>query len=215
MDTESNHIDLKEGVKKGTAKRRAGKETSVKIINAARELLTQENYSKFSMRNIAKLAGVNLRNLQYYYPSPEDLANALFLDLLSTVRANHEACIAKAGPTEVERFEAILRFELQDIMCREARQFFLQLWVLIGSMDNYEGTMLGKIFSLRIALFTEHIKELDPTASEEEIRYRTTLLESVFEGLMIVLASHRQDAPETKKFIEYAYNQCMSIARGD
>jgi len=214
MGTKSDHAGVKQGVRPGTAKRRDGKETSVKIIRAARELLTQENYSKFSMRNIAKLAGINLRNLQYYYPRHEDLVNALALDLISSVRTNHKACIADAGPTAVERFEAVLRFELQDTMSRETRQFFLQLWVLIGSMDNYEGTMLGKIFSLRIAVLADHIKELDPSASATEVRHRTTLLDSVLEGLMVVLASSKQEASETKDFIEYAFNKCMAIAQG-
>ena len=64
----------------GTAKHRAGKATAQKILDAARDLLTERGQSNFSMRNVAEAAGLHLANVQYYYPKRDDLVRAMLLD---------------------------------------------------------------------------------------------------------------------------------------
>ena len=61
---------------RGTASRRANNETAGRIVLAARELLMDEGYAQFSMRNVAARAGVHLANVQYYFKTREDLVVA-------------------------------------------------------------------------------------------------------------------------------------------
>ena len=54
-----------------------GNDTAARIVLAARELLMNEGYAQFSMRNVAARAGLHLANVQYYYKTREDLVRAL------------------------------------------------------------------------------------------------------------------------------------------
>ena len=47
------------------------KETAV--LEAARTLLAEKGYAKFSMRGVAAAMGVSLRAVQHYFPTKKDL----------------------------------------------------------------------------------------------------------------------------------------------
>ena len=124
------------GVRQGTATRRAGRETAARLVAAAHEQLEVETLERFSMRNVAERAGVSLANLQYYFPRREDLLRALYQDLDTRYRAAYEEVLAQAPDDPVERFQAVLEYNMKDISKRSTRQFFMQLWALLGSIDN-------------------------------------------------------------------------------
>ena len=206
---------LQNSVREGTAKRRGGKETANRILEAAEELLTHENLAKFSMRNVASRAGINLRNLQYYFPTRGDLVQALFLKLDERYRRAYGHCMQEAEQSPLGRFKAVLEFNLQDITQRETRQFFMQLWVLLGSLDNFEGKVLGNLFSLHIDQLSEYIAALQPSIPEAELKSRATLLEGILEGLMVVLSTQEPNGAETDQVVQLAYRQCLAIAVGE
>ncbi len=129
----------KNGVKKGTATRQAGKQTSARLVEAAYEQLQSENFERFSMRNVAERAGVSLPNLQYYFPKREDLAQALSFHMGELYARAYEECLKDAPENPRERFKLVLRYNMQEITKRSTRQYFIQLWALIGAMDNFTG----------------------------------------------------------------------------
>jgi AcrR family transcriptional regulator len=109
------------GVRQGTATRRAGKETAARLVAAAHDQLEAETLERFSMRNVAERAGVSLANLQYYFPRREDLLRALYQDLGTRYRAAYEEVLAQAPDDPVERFQAVLEYNMKDISKRGAR----------------------------------------------------------------------------------------------
>ena len=203
------------GVRKGTAKRPSGQETSSRILLAARELLAEEDITRFSMRNVANRAGVNLRNLQYYYPSRENLVQALLIDVSEQYRRYYEDCAADADGTPLQQFKAVLDFNMQDVTRRETQQFFMQFWVLLGSLDNFRSEYLARQFSLHVEHLSPLVAALQPDLSETEVRCRAILLDAVLEGVMVVLAGHKPDDAETRDILKLAYDQCLGIALGD
>ena len=152
----------------GTATRTGGKKTAQKIIHAARSILMSEDYTHFTMRNVAKMAGVHLANVQYYYPKREDLLHALFVDTGNRYLQAYEQCIAKAPDSPLERFKAVVDYSLQDIVATDTRRFFMQLWALLGSMDNYSGRLLGELYAIDIKQLGLRIQEMHPKIARKK-----------------------------------------------
>ena len=150
------------GVRQGTATRRAGRETAARLVAAAHEQLEVETLERFSMRNVAERAGVSLANLQYYFPRREDLLRALYQELDTRYRAAYEEVLAQAPDDPVERFQAVLEYNMKDISKRSTRQFFMQLWALLGSIDNFEGHYIGELYAIDIPCWANTYRPCNP-----------------------------------------------------
>ena len=202
------------GVRRGTATRRAGKETATRLVAAAHEQLELERLEHFSMRHVAERAGVSLANLQYYFPRREDLLRALYQDLDTRYRAAYETVLAEAPADPVKRFEAVLDYNMKDISKRATRQFFMQLWALLGSLDNFEGHYIGELYAIDIALLGEHIQAMRPTAGPAEIERRATLIASMIEGLMVTMGDLEGRRLPREALLKSARETAMAIALG-
>lgn len=214
MAAQSAKKSSKRGVRQGTATRRAGKETAARLVQAAYELLETEHYERFSMRNVAERAGVSLANLQYYFPRREDLAQALSHHMDSVYRTAYEECLIDAPASPKERFKLILRYNMQEISKRSTRQYFIQLWALLGSMDDFAGHHLSELYAIDIKQLSEHIEAIYPDVGTGEIRKRATLIAAMIEGLMVVMGDTSQDKKLTENLLDYAFETALAIADG-
>lgn len=208
----SKAVELR--VREGTARSRAGKATAKKIIQAARELLTQRGHAQFSMRNVAEAAGLHLANVQYYFPRREDLIHALFIDTGNRYQAAYEKILASAPDDPVRRFEIVLRYNIRDIMKRKTRQFFIQLWALLDELDGHTGRLLRELYAFDIAQLSELIAQMHPDLSAAEIERRATLLAAFIEGLMVVHGSRSIRKADGVKLSDQAFATGVSIANG-
>jgi AcrR family transcriptional regulator len=202
------------GVRDGTAKRRAGKATAARLVQAAHDLLESESLDKFSMRSVAERAGVSLANLQYYFPRREDLALAMTLDLDKRYRNAYEEYLADAGDKPLERFRSVLRFQLQDASKKSTRQFFIQFWALLGSLDDFEGDYLGKTYDIDIAHLMENISAMQPGLVEDEVRRRAILIASLVEGLLVVINALPDNDGSRGKLLSSAFDLAEATALG-
>lgn len=199
------------GVRRGTATRRAGQRTAAQIVEAALEVLGNEACAPFSMRAVAEQAGVSLANLQYYYPSRDDLLHAVFAEFGRSYAAAYEQEMAAAPDSPRQRFEAAIRWNLQDISQRRTRQTFVRLWELLGSLDGFTGRLWGELYEIDIGQLAVLIRAMHPSVSEVEIRLRATFLAAMIEGLMIVQGESRRGG---RALVSRALAQAFVIADG-
>jgi len=203
------------GVRRGTATRRAGQVTAARIVEAAQVLLETDAYERFSMRSVAERAGVSLANLQYYFPKREDLAKALNLEVGKRYQAAYEDCLKDAPGDPVERFKVVLRYNMQDISKRPTRQFFIQLWALLGSLDDFRGQYLQQLYAIDIYQLQEPIKAIHPRMGDVELERRATLIAAMIEGLMVVSGDLQQQAANREALFEAAFETALAIACGE
>lgn len=211
MGTKDEPALNRHGTKKGTATRSSGKRTAARLVQVAHDLLATEPFENFSMRAVADRAGVGLANLQYYFPHREDLARALYLDVGDRYQAAYNRCLENAPEEPAERFKAILRWNMHDITLKSTRQFFIQLWTLLGSIDNYEGCYLHELYAIDINQLSEHISAIDPTADYDDLRRRATLIAAMIEGLLLV-GNLGQDPAATRTLLDQATETALAIA---
>ncbi|MFK7734032.1 MAG: TetR/AcrR family transcriptional regulator [Pseudomonadales bacterium] len=202
--------------RKGTATRRAGAQTATKLIATAHDLLETQPLARFTMRNIAESAGVSLANLQYYFPRREDLVHAMSVDLDQRYRKAQAAVLADMDTgSPLERFQAVLRYQLEDISLKSTRQFFIQYWALLGSMDGFKGSYLKDLYAYDIAQITEHLAELRPELSEQRLIEISTLIAAMIEGLMLMIEGTEKKAPLNTKLIDAAFDSALALAMSE
>ena len=197
----------------GTSER--GKATAQRVIDAARELLMTKGYVQFSVRNVAARAGLHLANVQYYFPTRDDLMGALVKDIDTRYRAAYGHARDKAPQDHIARFRALLQFALRDIERAPTRRFFIQLWGLLNSLDGGSGGPLSEAYAIDIQHLSECVAELEPELDQVEIRRRATLLAAMIEGLLVVHSAHSRNRKEMKALLSRAEKVCMQIARGN
>jgi AcrR family transcriptional regulator len=197
--------------RKGTATTHSGKATATRILEVARELLMTEGAGELSMRNIAKRAGLHLNNVQYYFPKRDDLVQALIIDIGERYQRAHDELLNGTPDDPLARFQAIVRFNLQDTFDPSTRQLFIQLWALLSAVDRHTGRLLGKLYDINISQLGANLARIHPHETEAEIRHRATLVAAVTEGLMVV---HGPNGPKSKDrhLIEHAYDMAMEVA---
>ncbi len=174
------------GPRRGTATRKAGQRTAAIIVDAALDVIGGEARVAFSLRAVAEQAGVSLANLQYYYPSRDDLLRAMFAEFGRRYSAACEAALAGVKGTPREHFVAAIRWNLEDITQRRTRQTFVRLWEMLASLDDYTGRLWGELYEVDIEQLAGLIRAMHPKVPMAELRLRATLLAAMIEGLMVV-----------------------------
>lgn len=196
-------------------RRITGQETAARIVAAAYELLRSERFSAFSMRGIAKRAEVRLASVQYHFPTMEDLIRALIA--LNTRRYTdaYRTAVENRGDSARERLEAVIAFNLEDIQKSDTRRFFIRLWPLLESLDDFSGSLLTELYSAQFALLSERIRDAHPEIVPAEAKRRAELVAALIEGMFITLPPTKETRPQRNILRKRAIRLCMAIADGE
>ena len=173
-----------ESLAKGTATRARGRARVEAILQAAYELLGSADFSEFSMRSVAARAGVDLKNVQYYFSTKKDLVRAL----LECLGYGHEEDLASSeddGVDPVERLRRHLRQWLDDNLRPEIRRLNIHSWVIFDSSFEYSGEGMVQFYQRFLVRIEARIKDIDPTLKLAEVRVRARLVASLLEGAML------------------------------
>jgi AcrR family transcriptional regulator len=195
--------------------RRRGNPTAQRLLDAAREVLTRDGSAAFSVRNVAQEAQLRLATVQYYFPTRDELVRAMMRDTESRYRAAYEKCLARVPAKPLERFKAILRFNLKDVANPVTRRWIMQMWALLSTLDAQSGTLLDEFYDMDVAALSTYIAELCPGTAAAEIRRRATLLGAMLEGLVVVRGAHSSSPAELKRLSTLAEQLGVQIARGE
>jgi AcrR family transcriptional regulator len=196
--------------RKGTATTDSGKATAARILEVARELLMTRGAAELSMRNIATRAGLHLNNVQYYFPKRDDLVQALIVDIGERYQRAYDEMLNGTTDDPLERFQAIVRFNLHDGFNPRTRQLFVQLWALLSTVDRNTGRLLGKLYDMNISQLSVSLARIHPQESEADIRHRATLVAALTEGLMIVHGP--AESKKDRRLIEHGYAMALDVA---
>jgi AcrR family transcriptional regulator len=179
---------------KGRARRQA-------ILAAARSVLLDKDYTKFSLRNIAAGAGIHLANLQYYFPSKSAVIHALVEQIVQEYEGRYQARFAELPEMPHPRFVAMLDFLIEDIRDAQTRRFFVQLWALLESFDtSRRALLLNELYAPHIGGIARYVGELNPRLSAGARRQRATMIAAMIDGMMLMLlnadAERAPDEPD-------------------
>ncbi len=179
-----------------------GKKRIVEILEACRTVLIDKGYTQFSLRNIAKEAGIHLSNLQYYFRTKEDLLNALISYNAEKYFENYNQLFESLPQTPYPKFVAVLDYLLEDIKDPLTRRFFIQFWALLDASDEHSGKLLNEMYAPQIAHLNEHLNDLNPDLSSGVRQQRAAIITSMIDGMMLMLEDADCDIAKNEPGIE-------------
>lgn len=202
-----------QALEKDTKKRsRAGAKTYSKIVECAYEILGTESYEQLTMQGIAKRLGIRLSNVQYYFSSRADLIAAL-LDHNNQLYFEQWETIFNSLEDDPEQlFRAFVTFNLTDTKRESTRHFFIQLWPLLSTADDYSGSLLKEMYEPQMSRLMELIINLSPGLSETEARIRAELIASMLEGFMVTTPAAMGSKQKDKRRDELTMEAALHIA---
>ena len=160
------------------------------ILRAAHELLAFEGYPSFTIRNIAKRAGISVGNVQYYFQSKNALLQELLLFVTERYNREYRRVFSKTADTPKDRFYAFIDFLLTDMTEPLRRGFFFQVWALAPS-DNFVEECMEQSFARYREAVSDLIAELVPGLTKAERDKRASAIQSLIEGTQLSLTKKK------------------------
>lgn len=187
-----------------------GKSSVENILQAATDLLIDQGYHKFSLRKVADAADVRLGNLQYYFPTKDQLVAAL-LDRTIQVYIDGFEQLRSQGTPE-EQFRAIIKEVLSDLASRETTVFFPELW----SLSNHEESVaraMEQMYSRYRQVLADVISEVNPTLTETQVTRLALFISCSMEGHTVFVGYQKPWASEIPNIIEMATQSFLWLIR--
>jgi AcrR family transcriptional regulator len=166
-------------------RRRKGIATRAAILDAAKELLLEEGYGRFVFRSVAKRAGVEPGNVQYYFASKNDLIRGVLVTELESYEERLENAVRR-GRTKTEQVDLMVDWLGVDLTDHDS----LRLWLAIWGMAAYDEELGGIVrawYQAYIKTFSGLLQKIFPQLGNTRAMEAATTITAQFDGLMIVL----------------------------
>ena len=195
------------------SKTKKGKERRKQILEACKRVLAKEGCMRFQLRNVAIEAGLSLSNVQYYFPTKEELVKGLGDDIEEFYIQEASKIYGSQDETPINRFLIMMDYLINMVKDPETRYFWIQLWAFIGAIDPDRGKFLSEIYLTDIANIKKVIQDINPLLSKGALQQRSTIIAAMIEGMMLMLDDADVDLEEDEQSIEIQLKkQALRIA---
>ena len=190
-----------------------GKKRIVEIMEACKIVLIDKGYTQFSLRNIAREAGIHLSNLQYYFRTREELIKGLIDYNSKSYLEKYSERFATLPTKPQPRFLAMVDYLIEDIRDPLTRRFFIQFWALLDASGAHTDRLLNDMYAPHIQSLNQQIAELNPRLPPGVRQQRAAMIASMIEGMMLMLEEADNELGENEAGIETEMrNQILRIA---
>lgn len=188
------------------------KQKRTHILDAARDVLTQDGYNKFTLRAVACRAGVHLKTLQYYFDTKGRLLSEALNHLLENYFASYIQLYRRLGNlSSADALTVTIEFLLEDMTDEKTGKLFFELWALAARDPEAEQALDG--------LYVRHrrhlellISRVNPRLRPETVSLRATIIAAQIEGLMIFIGAGKPKHPEFEGLRDEALRMIISYA---
>lgn len=186
--------------------------TEIRILEAARKIIANKGYSKFSMRSIASGAGIHLKSLQYYFPSKK-----VMLDAVVSYTIEHyyfeeylKQFESHAAVTPRQRLDVMLDYLIDDLSNPFTSRFFPELWAL-ATRDKDMTAALDHFYQSHLASLQNLFAEVNPALNRETAALKATVVGMLIEGLVLIMGHGKPAHPERVNLAEFAKGTVLQI----
>ncbi len=152
------------------------------ILAEARKVLVDDGYDRFVLREIATRVGVMLGNLQYYYPTRDDLLEAVVRAEFARNQAEVVAIAAGPGGPEV-RLAAIAR-RLIDVWAHEGGRVYVVMSLLALHHRRFR-KLHHEVYTAFYESLLPVLRELRPRARRAELLDVARLVTTIIDGALV------------------------------
>jgi len=177
------------------------------IVAIATDILARDGLDQFVMRRIAELADMKLGNLQYYFPTRDDLLEAVvrseFVHDLAAIDAVH-------GSDPHGRLSGIVDALSNRWFVRNG-SVYLPIAVLALHDQRFE-RIISEIYAAFYTLMSDIVRAVDPAANQATAHQRGFLMTSLLDGAS--LQPGRNDPAIRDSLVDDLKRLAASIATG-
>lgn len=154
------------------------------ILSAAVELLVRDGYAAFSLRQVAKVVGVRLATLQYYFPTRESLLSAAITRSLHGWRMGYSQIADDTTISAAEKLRRILQRNLDYVIDEPAAGLLFEAFAM-AKHESFAAGLLSKSYVTYRKMFVALFIELRPDLQGCDAMAIATVAASHTEGVMI------------------------------
>lgn len=187
-----------------------GQETVAKILRAAESILIEQGYRSLSFRKIASEAGITAGNLQYYFPSKDELIQALLNTIIEIYINDMQSLRVQAGDDPDEQFEAVITHIITDLNQKHTTHFFPELWAL-ANHEEHITEIMEDMYSRYRAIIQEVVALMNPELSKAQARKLTLFITSSIEGHTMFIGHSKPWKKDAKEIIKLAVKSFKHI----
>lgn len=183
------------------------------ILQAARKVLIEDGYGKFSMRQVAKCAGIHLKTLQHHFGSRETLlSEAMSYTLDEHYLAMYDEIDGSISHLQPEKaLSWVIAFLIEDCREMETDLFFLEFWAL-AARDPYACAALDNFYVRHRHRVANLIARANSSLSARTVELRAAVIAEQIEGLVMFIGHNKPKHPEMDGLEEEVHRQIMSYA---
>lgn len=191
-----------------------GADRVASILTAAKDILISEGFAGLSYRNIAKAAGIAVGNVNYYYPSKDDL----MVDLANFIFDRWDERFRKRVPSRLKNDREIFRFSIGFMIQENKRDRTIRLLMEMWAMANHSPSvskMLDAFYAKMRGSIADMIGRVRPDLPSQALAMRAALITAQIEGLMILVGPKRVPHDELVGIETAAVGQIERLAFSD
>jgi AcrR family transcriptional regulator len=167
-----------------------GAETRRALLATSREQFVQHGYAAFSLRSVAKAAGVSLGHLQHFFPTKNALVTAMLSDASADYLRTYDTYTRSLDLQPWSRLEAVLRYLLDDARNPETVRFFVELWAVTNHDDDAHDVLRTHYLRNRQS-FWPLVREVRPDLTDETAEALALQIIAMVDGLIVFAHSER------------------------
>ena len=192
---------------------RKGAQRIANIMETGVEILRQEGFTALTKRRIAKRLGISDGNVSYYFPTRESLWKGVIeYELKSYYEKDYSNFQAPIDDADA-RLEELVRLWFREYEDRDLRIFFSQL-LAFAEVSEFVAAQRDEIYQRFFDETLNRVRAIDPTAGEDEINTRASLIVALLEGMHAVTACKPELLKSNLRFHERLVEQVSAIAKG-
>lgn len=160
-------------------------ERMLRIVTAAKDVFLESGDSAFTIRNVARMAGMSMGAVQHFYPTRDRLLAAMLEYTATQYRNAYQRVLRKVPDNGEARLEATLNYLITDAMRPQTRRFFFALWAL--SCHNPIGARLvHQMYDHYRQNLATFIRAARPTLPSKRCGELALFVGSTIEGLTVL-----------------------------
>ncbi|WP_174958305.1 MULTISPECIES: TetR/AcrR family transcriptional regulator [Burkholderia] len=189
-----------------------GKNAVNKIMASALEIFIVEGYGGLTMRKVATKAGLVLSNLQHYFPTREDIFEAILAETRDAYANTYESVRVDASLTPEGRLEKVVRLLLEDGKQPKNQSLFVNFWALAQTQE-FARKMLEEGYGFQRTVIAGFIEAVNPTLSRAVLTRRAALVTAQIEGLVVLIPQRNRFPSDIKGIEDDAVKAILALAK--
>jgi TetR/AcrR family transcriptional regulator len=189
-----------------------GQERADAILEVARATLARDGYAALSMRSVAQQAGISLSTVQHYYPSRDDLVEALLTHFLDRYQRVIEQRMAQAGDSpRMPLFASIIDLCLEELRSQISSGLFFEVAAL-AHRHPYAAQMFDAVLTRARRTVRNLIRDIVPAMAPAQCELRSALIVGQMVGVMTFISSQHPPHGELDGLHQASVDAIMRIA---